>query len=411
MQYNFDVEHSRAGTGSVKWEFLPQGDEYVYGDHADPKHGDQRILPLWVADMDFRAPQAVIDALQARAAHGIFGYTAVTPAYRAAVVAWMARRHNWSIRPEWLVPAPGIVTALYVLVRAFTAPGDKVLIQRPVYHPFTFAVEENGREVVSNSLRLENGRYRMDFDDLARKTADPAVKLAILCNPHNPVGRVWTAEELRRLGEICLQNDVLVIADEIHHDLIYRGCVFTPFTALGDDFAARAITCTAPSKTFNLAGLKSSNVIIADPALRGRFELALRHSGVWGMNCFGPAATEAAYTHGAPWLEAVMAYVEENYRFMEAYLAEHLPQLRPLRPEGTYLVWLDCRALGLDEAARRELLLGEARVFIEEGEIFGPEGAGFERLNLACPRAILAEALARIRRVVTARPGATAQPS
>lgn len=400
MHFDFDVEHARTGTGSVKWEFLKVDEEMIFGDHADPRHGERRVLPLWVADMDFPAPAAVIEALQARAAHGIFGYTRPTPSYLQAVTKWMQQRHNWSIEPSWIVTTPGVVTALFVLVRAFTARGDKVLIQRPVYHPFTFAVERNERVVVSNSLRLENGRYTMDFDDLAAKTADPAVKMAILCSPHNPVGRVWSGDELRRFGDICLQNDVLVVTDEIHHDLIYDHAAFTPFASLNDDFLANSITCTAPSKTFNLAGLKTSNIIIASADLRARFQTALEKSGIWGVNCFGVVAAEAAYNHGAPWLDEVMAYIEANYRFMANYLAQHVPQIKPIPPQGTYLAWLDCRALGMNEAERKAFFLEKARVFIEEGEIFGPEGAGFERINLACPRSILAEALARIRQVV-----------
>lgn len=400
MAFDFDIEHARTGTSSVKWEFLHQGDDLVYGDHADPKRGNERILPLWVADMDFRCPPEVIEALHERVDHGIFGYTRATPSYFFAVVNWMQRRHNWRIEPEWIVITPGVVSALFVLVRTFTEPGDKVLIQRPVYHPFTFSIERNQRVVVSNPLRLENGRYTMDFDDLAAKTADPDVKMAILCNPHNPVGRVWTRDELLRFGDICRQNDVLVVADEIHHDLVYSYADFIPFTSLSDLFLHNSITCTAASKTFNLAGLKTSNIVIANADLRARFADALENSGIWGTNSFGVVATEAAYNHGAQWLNEAMAYIEDNYNFMADYLAQHVPQLKPIRPEGTYLVWLDCRALEMNEEERKHLFLEEANVFIEEGEIFGPEGEGFERINLACPRSILVEALDRIRQVV-----------
>lgn len=400
MQFNFDTEHDRSGTGSIKWEFLQEGETMVYGDHAAAKHGSERILPLWVADMDFHAPQAVIDALQARVAHGIYGYTMPTPSYKTAVVNWMQQRHNWAIDLDWIVLSPGVVSALYVLVRALTDPDDKVLIQRPVYHPFTFCVEENGRKMVSNTLIETNGRYTMDFADLAAKAADPAVKLAILCNPHNPVGRVWTAAELRQFADICIQNNVTIIADEIHHDLIFSGHTFTPLASLSADIASHTITCTAPSKTFNLAGLKTSNIIITDSAIREKFQTELRRSGIWGVNAFGPVATEAAYTHGAPWLDAVMAYIEDNYHFMVDYLAQHMPMLKVTPLEGTYLAWIDCRALELNQEERRHLMLDEAKLFIEEGEIFGEEGAGFERINLACPRSILAAALDRMRQVV-----------
>jgi len=235
---------------------------------------------------------------------------------------------------------------------------------------------------------------------LAEKAADPAVKMAILCSPHNPVGRVWTAEELTRFGEICLANDVIVVSDEIHCDLIYQGCSFTSFGSISDEFAANSIICTAPSKTFNLAGLKTSNLIIPREDWRKRYTATLTKHGLMGTNAFGVVATETAYNEGEEWLTAVMAYIEENYRFMVTYLAEHLPQLKAVSPQGTYLVWVDCRALGLDPAARKELIMGEAKVFLDEGEMFGPEGEGFERFNIACPRTILAEALQRIKQEV-----------
>ncbi len=396
MTFNFDAEIDRTGTHSIKWEFLFEGHKLVFGDHAQAKHGRDRLLPMWVADMDFRCPPAVIDALTERVAHGIFGYAMPSDSYYTAVIDWMARRYGVVVEREWLVLTPGVVPALNMLVETLIAPGDKVLVQRPVYYPFFAAIENNGGEIVSNTLALENGRYTIDFDDLAAKAADPAVKMAILCSPHNPVGRVWTREELTRFGEICLANDVLVISDEIHCDLIYDGVAFTSFAAINETFAQKSIICTAPSKTFNMAGLKTSNIIIQDKEIRAKFNKTLNRHGLMGGNALGIVATEAAYTHGEAWLAEAMAYIEANYHFMVAYLAEHLPQLEVIRPEGTYLVWVDCRKLGLDAAARRQLLLGEAKVFLDNGEMFGPEGEGFERFNLACPRSILAEALERI---------------
>ncbi|MBK7917770.1 MAG: pyridoxal phosphate-dependent aminotransferase [Chloroflexi bacterium] len=396
MTFNFDAEIDRTGTHSIKWEFLFEGHKLVFGDHAQAKHGRDRLLPLWVADMDFRCPPAVIDALTERVAHGIFGYAMPSDSYYEAVINWMARRYGVVVERDWLVLTPGIVPALNMLVETLIAPGDKVLVQRPVYYPFFAAIENNGGEIVSNTLVLENGRYTIDFDDLAAKAADPAVKMAILCSPHNPVGRVWTREELTRFGEICLANDVLVISDEIHCDLIYDGVAFTSFAAINETFAQKSIICTAPSKTFNMAGLKTSNIIIQDKEIRAKLNKTLLRHGLLGGNALGLVATEAAYNHGEAWLAEVMAYIEANYHFMVAYLAEHLPQLEAIRPEGTYLVWVDCRKLGLDAAARRQLLLGEAKVFLDNGEMFGPEGEGFERFNLACPRSILAEALERI---------------
>jgi cystathionine beta-lyase len=281
-------------------------------------------------------------------------------------------------------------------VRAFVAPGERVLIQRPVYYPFFGAIENNGAEMVVNPLVYENGRYRMDFGDLEEKARDPRVKLAILCSPHNPVGRVWTADELTRFGEICLRHDVLIVSDEIHGDLIYRGHTFSPFARLGEAFAQNAITCTAPSKTFNLAGLHTSNIIISNPELRGRFEKTLQSNGLFGINAFGVVAVEAAYNHGEEWLAQALDYLEGNLRYLEDYVSGRIPQITVIRPEGTYLVWIDCRRLELDKDGLKRLMLTEARVYLDEGFLFGPEGEGFERINIACPRSILVEALERI---------------
>ncbi len=403
MTFNFDEEVSRRGTHSIKWEFLLEDKQYIYGDHADPKYGADRILPMWIADMDFPSPPAVIEALESRARHGIFGYSRPADSYFEAVINWVARRYGRTIERDWIVMTPGVVPTVNMLVQTFVAPGEKVLVQRPVYYPFFDAIKNNGGAVVSNSLRYENGRYCMDFDDLARKAADPAVKMAILCSPHNPIGRVWTAEELTRFGQICLENDVLVVSDEVHCDLIYEGQIFTTFANISDEFAQKSIVCTAPSKTFNLAGLKTSNIIIPDKGIRDKLTATIQRAGLLGANAFGIVATEAAYNHGEAWLAAALAYIQANYRFMVDYLAEHLPQLKLIPPEGTYLVWVDCRELGLDAAARKELFMGQAKLFLDEGELFGPEGAGFERFNIACPHSILAEALGRIRTAVTMR--------
>lgn len=400
MTYNFDAEINRRGTASIKWEFLFENFQPVFGDHADPKHGRDRILPMWVADMDFQGPPAMIAALVQRAQHGIFGYSLATDSYYEAVMGWMARRYGRFLQREWIVVTPGVVPAINMLIETFLQPGEKVLVQQPVYYPFFSAIQNNGGVVVSNSLVYENGRYQMDFADLAEKVADPAVTMAILCHPHNPVGRVWAEEELIQFGQLCRENGVLIISDEIHCDLIYDGHTFTSFASINPDFAANSIVCTAPSKTFNIAGLKTSNIIIPKKEWRDQFKATLLRHGLSGSNPFGLVATEAAYNHGEDWLAAVMAYVQENYRFMVDYLAEHLPQLKVVPPEGTYLVWVDCRALGLDPKARKELIMGEAKVFLDEGEMFGPEGEGFERFNIACPHSILAEALDRIRTAV-----------
>lgn len=399
MTFHFDQEIDRKGTNSVKWEMEPED----YDEQVNPDAG--RLLPLWVADMDFAAPPAVVDALVKRAEHGLFGYSIPTDSYYEAVIEWHKKRYGRIIQKEWIVLTPGVVPALNMIVQSFIQPGDKVLIQRPVYYPFFSAIENHGGEIVSNSLVYENGRYTMDFADLAQKAADPAVKLAILCSPHNPVGRVWTHDELLQFGQICLENDVLVIADEIHCDLIMPGHSFTSFASISEEFEQKSIVCTAPSKTFNLAGLHTSNIIIPDEAMRQKVTQTMEKHRMPGANPFGLAATEAAYKDGEAWLTAVIDYIADNYAFMESYLAEHLPQLRPIPLEGTYLLWIDCHGLELDPAARHQLLLNEAHIFLDAGEWFGPEGEMFERVNLACPRSVLQEMLERVVTAVQQKSG------
>jgi cystathionine beta-lyase len=404
MKYDFDTEIDRKGTYSVKWESIQGDGDLLQWQHTDRCFGENRTLPMWVADMDFVCPQPVVEALVARAKHGIYGYTVATEAYYNAVVSWMQRRHGWEIACEWICTTPGVVPALNMLVGAFVTPGDKVLIQPPVYYPFFSAVENNGAELVTNPLLYDGGRYRMDYVDLEAKVCDPRVKMAILCSPHNPVGRVWTREELVRFGEICFANDVLVVSDEIHGDLTFKGHPFIPFASIGGDFAQRAIVCTAPSKTFNLAGLQVSNIIIADGELRCRFEKTLRGHGLFGVGAFGVVAAQAAYEHGEEWLDQALEYIAGNVTYLEEYVMREIPEITVIRPEGTYLVWLDCRQLGLDKWQLKRLMLQEARVYLDEGFIFGPEGEGFERINIACPRSLLAEALQRIADVIHAGP-------
>ncbi len=400
MKHSFETEVDRRSTNSVKWEFIQLGEDLLHWERTDRFFGEDRILPMWVADMDFLCPEPVVDALIARAQHGIFGYTAPTHTFYRSVLRWMQRRHGWEIAPEWICTTPGVVPALNMLVRTFVCPGDRVLIQPPVYYPFYGAIENNSAELVINPLVYQDGRYRMDFADLEAKTGDPRVKMAILCNPHNPVGRVWTWEELVRFGKTCIDNDVLIISDEVHGDLIYKGHVFTPFAKISDAFAQNSVTCTAPSKTFNLAGLQTSCIIIPNHDLRSRFERTIQSNGLFGIGTFGVVALQAAYDHGEEWLEQVLEYIEGNLEYLEQYVAEHIPQLTVIRPEGTYLVWLDCRRLQLGKWELKRLMLEEARVYLDEGFIFGPEGEGFERINIACPRAVLVEALDRIRQAI-----------
>jgi cystathionine beta-lyase len=401
MDQGFDREIPREGTNSVKWEFVPSEHDPFQLKHTDQFIGEDRMLPMWVADMDFRCPEPVVNALVERAQHGIYGYTAPTADFYQSVVNWMDRRHGWAIKPEWICLTPGVVPALNMLVRTFTSAGDKVLIQPPVYGPFFMAIENNGAELVTNPLIYENQRYRMDLEDLERKVQDPRVKMAILCSPHNPVGRVWTRDELMAFGQICVDNDVLVLSDEIHGDLIYAGHSFTPFADLTPEFAQHSVICTAPSKTFNMAGLQTSCIIIPNDETRSRFKKTLLSNGLFGTNTFGVVALQAAYDEGEAWLERVHAYIEGNFQYLESYLAGHLPQINVVRPEGTYLVWLDCRGLGLNTKALSKWVMEDARIYLEDGIIFGKEGAGFERMNIACPRTVLAEALDRIHRAVT----------
>lgn len=387
MNYDFDKITDRQYTGSIKWDF----NQRIFG--------REDILPLWVADMDFQAPEAVVEALVNRARHGIYGYSDGMEGYYKAIIDWMQVRHGWEIQRDWITFSPGIVPALNELVRSLTIPGEKILIQPPVYPPFFQAIRNHGREVVNSKLTLENGRYTMDFEDLEEKFAS-GVKMMILCNPHNPVGRVWERGELERLGQLCLAHDILVISDEIHGDLIYEGYHHIPFASLSPELAAQSIVCTAPSKTFNLAGLQTSNLIIPNAKYRQAFQASLNLTGIHFPNVFGITAMEAAYRHGEDWLEQLMIYLKGNVEFLMSFLERKLPQIQAIQPEGTYLVWLDFRALGMEPKALHKFLVHKAGVGLNAGYLFGPGGEGFERINLGCPRSILEDGLQRIKTAV-----------
>ncbi|MEA3440656.1 MAG: MalY/PatB family protein [Chloroflexota bacterium] len=402
MKYRFDKVVNREGTNSVKWEFMIEGDRLVQRKYSKNYPPQRSILPMWVADMDFPVPKPVVDALTIRAKHGIFGYAAPTDSYYRSIVHWMQKRHNWQVIPEWICITPGVVPALHMIIRTFVAPGNKVLIQTPVYHPFFNAITNNTAEIVTNPLKLENGRYTMDFNDLREKAKDPQVSMALLCSPHNPVGRVWTEDELTKFGEICLENNVLVVSDEIHGDLILNGNTFTPFARINEAFAENSIICTAPSKTFNVAGLKTSNIIIPYEVLRKKFVGTAERSGIFGVNSFGLVALQAAYDEGEEWLEQVIEYIEGNLRYLERTVIEKIPHVKLIPPEGTYLVWLDCRELGLDNASLESLMLEKAGVYLDQGYIFGKEGDGFLRINIACPRSVLKDAVERIQKAIKA---------
>jgi len=383
----FDRIVDRTGTESMKWV------------HPRRDLGVPDAIPMWVADMDFEAPPAVVEALTRRVRHGVFGYPETPPSFFEAAAGWLRRRHGWPAEPGWLSMTPGLVPALNFIVRAFTKPGDPVILQTPVYHPFYYAVENNGRRVVRNPLKFDGRRYTMDLDDLRTKI-DAAGRLLILCSPHNPVGRVWDREELEVLGRIAVERDLLVVSDEIHHDLVYRGRRHHVFAGLAPELAQQTITCLAPSKTFNIAGLSTAVVAAPNPDLLKRFEDEKERSGFDLGNALGIVAFEAAYRHGEAWLDELLPYLEGNVDLLEAFLADRLPEIKLIRPEGTYLALFDCRALGLAPDALNDFFLRRAGVYFSDGRMFGDEAAGFVRINFGCPRSVLREALERIERAV-----------
>lgn len=388
MPVDFDTVPNRRGTNCFKYDF------------AREMGMPEDVLPLWVADMDFPTAPAVLERLHALAEHGIFGYTGVKDAYFSAVHNWYAQRFGWETQRSWLVTTPGVVFAIAIAIRAFTQKGDAILIQQPVYYPFADKVTENDRQLVVNPLILKNGRYEMDFADMERRIADNHVKMLLLCSPHNPVGRVWTKEELLRVGEICQKHGVLVVSDEIHADFTYAGHTHRVFASVKSEFADFTITCTAPSKTFNLAGLQNSNIFIPNRQLRHAYKKELSACGCGGTNCMGMAACQAAYEAGADWLEQLKQYLAGNLAYVRQFLREKLPEIALIEPEGTYLVWLDLRKLGLTEQQQRQLIVQDAKLWLDTGTLFGQGGEGFERINIACPRATIEQAMQRLERAV-----------
>jgi len=391
MAYDFDRIFDRRNTHSAKWDGMAH------------RHEDRDLLPLWVADMDFQTAPPVIDALKRQAEHGIFGYPLRPRSYLEAIVGWMDRRHGWPIDPDWLTYSPGVVTALSMCVLTYTKPGDHVIVQPPVYYPFYRVVENIGRRIVCNPLKLERGRYVMDFEDLGKR-AGPRTPLMILSSPHNPVGRVWDAGELRRVGDFCIENDILLVSDEVHCDLVFRGSRHIPAASLSGEIAERTITCIAPSKTFNLAGLKTSALIIPNPKTRLKYDTTLQNMSIGMDNSFGLVALEAAYTHGDEWLEELLVYLEDNMDFVIHYCEQRIPRVKALRSEGTYLIWLDCRDLNLNQEDLDRFMLERAGLWLDDGPLFGPGGEGFQRVNIACPRELLEQAMNRLERAVSALP-------
>lgn len=386
MKYDFDKTIDRRATNSYKWDSAPEG-----------------VLPMWVADMDFRTAPAIIDALQKRVAHGIFGYTRVPDAYYDAVTSWFSRRHGWDIDREWIIYTSGVVPAVSAVIKALTVPGDKVIVQTPVYNCFFSSIRNNGCEIVSNPLRRTADTYEMDFDALERCVADPRAKVMLLCNPHNPAGRVWTPDELTRLGNICLRNGVTVVADEIHCELVYQGFKYTPFASLSDAFLHRLVTCVSPSKAFNIAGLQIANIVAFDNDLRSRIDKAININEVCDVNPFGVAATIAAYNEGEEWLNQLVDYLHGNYEAMAEFCRRELPEFPITRLEGTYLVWMDCSSLGMPSDALEYALLDDARLWLNAGTMYGAEGEGYMRWNIACPRSVMLDGLNRFLNFVRSR--------
>lgn len=386
MKYDFDKTIDRRATNSYKRDSAPEG-----------------VLPMWVADMDFRTAPAIIDALQKRVAHGIFGYTRVPDAYYDAVTSWFSRRHGWDIDREWIIYTSGVVPAVSAVIKALTVPGDKVIVQTPVYNCFFSSIRNNGCEIVSNPLRRTADTYEMDFDALERCAADPRAKVMLLCNPHNPAGRVWTPDELTRLGNICLRNGVTVVADEIHCELVYQGFKYTPFASLSDAFLHRSVTCVSPSKAFNIAGLQIANIVAFDNDLRSRIDKAININEVCDVNPFGVAATIAAYNEGEEWLNQLVDYLHGNYEAMAEFCRRELPEFPITRLEGTYLVWMDCSSLGMPSDALEHALLDDARLWLNAGTMYGAEGEGYMRWNIACPRSVMLDGLNRFLNFVRSR--------
>lgn len=384
----FDEIIDRTQTDSVKWSI----NERLFG--------RKDVLAMWVADMDFRAPEVVVQALVARAEHGIYGYAIRPDSYYQAVMDWLEKRHGWKTERAWQITSPGVVPALSMAMLAYTLPGDKVVIQPPVYHPFNRVIQNNGRQVVENDLINDNGYYRMDFEKLERQLTDPRVRMFVLCSPHNPVGRVWTREELARLGELCLKHNVLMISDEIHSDLVFSWAKHIPYASISPEMAQNSVTLLAPSKTFNIAGLNTSITIIPHPGLNTRFCQIQENLALGGSSVFGLTGLETAYRYGEAWMEELLDYLEGNLTFLEAFIRERIPQIKVRKPEGTYLVWLDCRALNLNRADLRHFLIHQAGLGLDEGAVFGTPGEGFMRMNTACPRATLAQALEQLAQAI-----------
>ncbi len=379
MKYDFDKQIPRRGTNCCKWDSATR----------------DNVLPMWVADMDFQTAPAIVDALRQRVEHGIYGYTHVPDSYYEAVVNWFDRRHAWRMDRQWIIYTIGVVPAVSAVIKALTVPGDKVLVQTPVYNCFFPAIRNNKCEALSSPLIYADHTYTIDFDDLERKAADPKAKVMLLCNPHNPAGRVWTVEELTCIGEICIRHGVTVIADEIHCEFVFPNHRYTPFASISEEFLHHSVTCISASKAFNIAGLQIANIVCADADRRAKIDRAINDNEVCDVNPFGVIATEAAYNEGGEWLDQLIVYLHANHLYMKEYCEKQLPEFPLTALEGTYLVWMDCRKLGIPTEELERRLIDEAGLWLNAGAMYGAEGEGFMRWNIACPRDTLAEGLKR----------------
>ncbi|AIF44013.1 MalY/PatB family protein [Virgibacillus sp. SK37] len=386
----FDMIQDRLNTRSVKW------------DMRKAVFNTDEVLPMWVADMDFKAPQQVLDALANRAEHGVFGYTAVDQDVKDSIVNWLHKRHNWTINDEWLSFSPGVVTSLHMAIQALTNPGDKVIIQTPVYTPFFNVVNSHDRQLVKNPLSYKNNYYTIDFEDLEEKMKQGA-KALILCSPHNPVGRVWSREELERIADLCIKHDVICIADEIHGDLTLSGNKHIPFASISEKIADRTITCMAPSKTFNLAGLQASYIVTANKEMREKIDKCFSNQGLGMLNTMGNVALEAAYLHGEQWLDELLEILERNKNYVVEMLNKHKTGLKVVQTEGTYLLWIDCSDLNMNTDELKAFMITEAKVGLNPGASYGVEGNQFMRMNIACPKATLEEGVNRLIKAIQSK--------
>jgi len=384
LNTNFDQVVDRKGTNSVKWDL------------NDRIYGSNEILPMWVADMDFKAPEVVIEALKTQLDHGVFGYTSIPDSTKDAIISWVTNRHNWKLHNEWISYSSGVVTAMSSVVQALTQPGDKIVVQTPIYPPFFQLIERNKRELITSENKLVNSSYEMDFDDLEQKLTKD-VKVFMLCNPHNPGGKVWSSQDLKKLGELCLKNNILILSDDIHSDILIGEKPYTPIASLSDELAQQTITFIAPTKTFNIAGLQASVIITPNKSLKVKIDNFQSAQGFFTLNTMGIVGMEAAYGKGEPWFENLLSYLKENLQRLESFLKEQLPMIKLIKPDASYLAWLDLRELGLSDEQIKKLLVEKGKLGLEPGPKYGKGGEGFVRINLGCPKETLEEGLRRLK--------------